>query len=247
MYTIKQLASLANVSRRTLRYYDQIDLLKPTAVGNNGYRYYDRDKVLRLQQIRFYQELDFSLEQIRKILDKTDFNALQSLRTQKEALQQQARRLDQLINTIDKTILHLEGKINMDNKEFFAGFDEATQKAYAKEAERRWDAKLVRKSNARWNRRSDKEKEAIMQEGSQIYGDFLAQLGSAPDSDAVQAIVARWHQHIRHFYEPSFATLRGLGEGYATDPAFRSKFDTMHPDLPDFLQKAIIVYCDKNG
>ncbi len=247
MYTIKQLADLANVSRRTLRYYDQIGLLPPTAVGNNNYRYYDQDKVLRLQQIRFYQELDFSLEQIRKILDKSDFNTLQSLQTQKEALQQQVKRLDRLIETIDNTILHLEGILEMDNKDLFAGFDEAKQKEYAEEASKRWDPKLVKESNQRWNRLSKEEKEAILQEGNQIYSDMVEQLGTKPDSDAVQAIVARWHQHIRHFYEPSFATLRGLGQGYASDPAFRATFEAIHPELPDFLHKAISVYCDNNG
>ncbi|MAU01885.1 MAG: MerR family transcriptional regulator [Anaerolineaceae bacterium] len=246
MYTIKQLADLANVSRRTLRYYDQIDLLKPTAVGNNNYRYYDQDTVLRLQQIRFYQEMDFSLEQIREILDKSDFNTLQSLQTQKEALQQQAKRLDRLINTIDNTILHLEGQIKMDNKELFAGFDEAKQKEYAAEASKRWDPQLVKQSNQRWNRLSQEEKEAILQEGNQIYSDMIDQLNAEPDSEAVQAIVARWHQHIQHFYEPSFAALRGLGQGYASDPAFRNTFEAMHPDLPDFLHEAITVYCDNN-
>ena len=246
MYTIKQLADLANVSRRTLRYYDQIDLLKPTAVGDNNYRYYDQKTVLRLQQIRFYQELDFSLDDIRKILDKSDFNALQSLQTQKEALLRQAERLNQLITTIDNTILHLEGKLEMDNKDLFAGFDEAKQKAYAEEAERRWDPKLVRQSNQRWNQLSKDQQKAIMQEGNQIYLDMVGQLGNPPDSDEVQAIVARWHQHIRHFYEPNFATLRGLGQGYANDPAFRATFEAMHSDLPDFLQAAITVYCDKN-
>lgn len=246
MYTIKQLADLANVSRRTLRYYDQIDLLKPTAVADNNYRYYDQTAVLRLQQIRFYQELEFSLDDIRKILDKSDFNALQSLQTQKAALQQQAARLNRLIATIDNTILHLEGKRQMDNKDLFAGFDEAKQKAYAEEAERRWDPKLVRQSNQRWNQLSDDQKKGIMQEGNQIYLDMIAQLGNSPESDDVQAIVARWHQHIRHFYEPNFATLRGLGQGYATDPAFRATFEAMHPDLPDFLQVAITVYCDRN-
>ena len=247
MYTIKQLADLANVSRRTLRYYDQIGLLPPTAVGDNNYRYYDQDKVLRLQQIRFYQELDFSLDEIRKILDKSDFNTLQSLQSQKEALQQQAKRLDRLIDTIDNTILHLEGKLEMDNKDLFAGFDEAKQKEYAEEASKRWDPKLVKQSNQRWNRLSKEEKEAILQEGNQIYGDMVEQLGTKPDSETVQIIVARWHQHIRHFYEPSFATLRGLGQGYASDPAFRATFEAMHPDLPDFLHEAITIYCDNNS
>ena len=247
MYTIKQLADLANVSRRTLRYYDQIDLLKPTAVGDNNYRYYDQKTVLRLQQIRFYQELDFSLDDIRKILDKSDFNALQSLQTQKAALQRQAERLNQLITTIDNTILHLEGKLEMDNKDLFAGFDEAKQKAYAEEAERRWDPKLVRQSNQRWKQLSKEQQQAIMQEGSQIYLDMVDQLGNLPESETVQAIVARWHQHTRNFYEPTFAILRGLGQGYATDPAFRATFEAMHPNLPDFLQAAITVYCDNNS
>ena len=246
MYTIKQLANLANVTTRTLRYYDQIDLLKPSMIGDNGYRYYDQEKVLRLQQIRFYQELGFSLEQIREILDKSDFNALQSLMAQKEALQQQSKRLDRLIDTIDKTILHLRGTVMMDDKDLFEGFDEEKQKEYAEEASRRWDPKLVKQSNARWNRLTAVQKKEIMAEGNLVYADMVDQLDEAPDSDEVQAIVARWHQHIRHFYEPSFGMLRGLGHGYANDPAFRATFEAMHPDLPEFLKAAITVYCDKN-
>ncbi|MEZ4590536.1 MAG: MerR family transcriptional regulator [Chloroflexota bacterium] len=246
MYTIKQLADIANVSRRTLRYYDQIDLLKPTAVADNNYRYYDQTAVLRLQQIRFYQELDFSWTTFARCWTGPDFDARQSLQTQKVALQQQAERLSRLIETIDNTILHLEGKREMDNKDLFAGFDEAKQKEYAQEAERRWDPQLVRQSNQRWNQLSKDQQKAIMQEGNQVYLDMVGQLDDAPDSDAVQAIVARWHQHIRHFYEPNFATLRGLGQGYANDPAFRATFEAMHPDLPDFLQAAITVYCDRN-
>ena len=247
MYTIKQLADLANVSKRTLRYYDQIDLLKPSSVGDNGYRYYDQANVLRLQQIRFYQELDFSLEQIRQILSNSDFNALQSLTAQKAALQQKAKRLDRLIDTIDKTILHLRGTMMMDDQDLFAGFDEEKQKKYAEEASRRWDSKLVRQSNERWNKLTAVQKKEVMAEGNQIYKDMIAQLDEAPDSEPVQTIVARWHQHIRHFYKPSFSTLRGLGQGYAHDPAFRATFEAMHPDLPDFLHAAINVYCDENA
>mgnify|MGYP002623713057 FL=1 len=128
-----------------------------------------------------------------------------------------------------------------------AGFNEAKQKAYAEEAERRWDPKLVRESNQRWNRLSLEEKEAILQEGNQIYSDMIDQLDAEPDSEAVQTIVARWHQHIQHFYEPGLATLRALGQGYAADPAFRATFEAMHPDLPDFLHEAITVYCDNNS
>ena len=92
----------------------------------------------------------------------------------------------------------------MDNKALFAGFDEAKQKAYAEEASRRWDPKLVKQSNHRWNNLSKEQQKAIMQEGNQIYTEMVDQLGADPGSDSVQAIVARWHQHIRHFYEPGY-------------------------------------------
>ncbi|MCP4420469.1 MAG: MerR family transcriptional regulator [Chloroflexi bacterium] len=135
----------------------------------------------------------------------------------------------------------------MKNKDLFAGFDDAKQKEYAKEASRRWDPKLVKKSNQRWNRLTADQKTAVMQESNEVYSDMVLQIGNEPDSEAVQAIVARWHQHLRHFYEPSFGMLRGLGHGYEHDPAFSAKFEAMHPDLPSFLHKAINTYCDKNG
>ena len=134
----------------------------------------------------------------------------------------------------------------MDDKDLFEGFDEAKQKEYAEEASRRWDPKLVKQSNERWNRLTAVQKKEIMAEGNLVYTDMIEQLGTEPDSEVVQAIVARWHQHIRNFYEPSFVMLRGLGQGYAQDPAFRATFEAMHPDLPDFLHAAITIYCDKN-
>ena len=134
VYTVKQLADLAGVSRRTLHYYDEIDLLKPSEKADNGYRYYDDAAVLRLQQILFFRELGLSLDEIGTAVDAPDFDILQALQTHRQALEQKAKRLDSLIQTIDKTIDHLEGNIEMSTNEFFTGFDEETQKAYEKEA-----------------------------------------------------------------------------------------------------------------
>jgi DNA-binding transcriptional MerR regulator len=79
VYTVKQLADLAGVSRRTLRYYDEIGLLAPSQKAENGYRYYDDAAVLRLQQILFFRELGLSLEAIRTTVDAPDFDVVQSL------------------------------------------------------------------------------------------------------------------------------------------------------------------------
>ena len=196
IYTVKQLADLAGVSRRTLHYYDEIGLLKPSEIGDNGYRYYDDDEVLRLQQILFYRELGLSLDEIGTAVSAPDFDILQALNNHRRALVQKARRLDNLIQTIDKTIDHLEGKIDMSSNEFFTGFDEETQKAYEKEAAERWDAEEVQATSQRWNNYSAYQKKQIMDEGNVIYTDLLAEMDKGVDSPEVQAIIARWHEQV---------------------------------------------------
>jgi DNA-binding transcriptional MerR regulator len=133
-FTVKQLADVAGVSARTLHYYDQIGLLKPAHYGENGYRYYGEEAALRLQQILFYKEMDFSLDRIGELLDRPDFATVQALQNHRQALQQRAVRLDGLIQTVDRTILHLKGELAMRTEELFEGFDEETQKRYEEEA-----------------------------------------------------------------------------------------------------------------
>lgn len=243
-YTVKQLADLAGISRRTLHYYDEIGLLRPTAVADNHYRYYDGAALLRLQQILFYRELDFSLEQISAALDAADFEAMQTLRQHRDALQRRVRRLNRLVETIDKTILYLQGKTEMKPDELFEPFDEEKQKQYATEAADRWGEEEVRASSRLWNGYSAEEKAAIMAEGQAVYLDLRELIDRSPVDTAVQAVIARWHQHLRYFYEPTTAVLHGLAQGYAEDPAFAEFYRKIHPDMPEFLRQAIEVYCD---
>ncbi len=245
MYTVRQLADLAGVSNRTLHYYDEIGLLEPSAVGENNYRYYDSPAVLRLQQILFFRELGFSLGDIQILLDQPGFDISQALQVHKRALQQRVRRLNDLIGTIDQTIMHLKGEIHMSNQELFAGFDEETQKRYEREAYRRYDVTIVKASIQRWQSYSAEQKAQIMVEGNEIYQEVLAHMDEGPESEAVQQAVARWHQHLRHFYEPTVPMLRGLAQGYATDPAFMAFYQKLHPDMPAFLQQAIEHYCQE--
>jgi len=244
VYTVKQLADLAGVSRRTLHYYDEIDLLKPSDKGENGYRYYDDEAVMRLQQILFFRELGLSLGEIATAVDAPDFDILQALQEHRLALEKRAQRLDNLIQTIDKTIDHIEGNIEMSTNEFFTGFDEETQKAYEKEAAERWDAAEVKATSQRWNNYSAAKKKQIMAEGNAVYVDLLAEMDKGFDSPEVQQIIGRWHDHMRYFYEPSVERLRGLGWGYANDPAFMAFYEKMHPDMPQFINQAIAYYCD---
>lgn len=241
-YTVKQLAELAGVSRRTLHYYDQIGLLPPTSVGENGYRLYGPAELLRLQQVLFYRELGLGLHDIRSILDRPGFEVNLALQEHRRTLQQRIRRLETLITTIDKTIAYTEGKASMDMDELFAGFDEETQQRYELEAAQRWGEERVAESRRRWDGYTAQRKAAVFAEAGEIYRSLAGCVGKDPAEAEVQKLVAGWHQNLRNFYEPNREILLGLAQGYTQDPRFAAFFTRLHPELPAFLRAAIEHY-----
>ncbi|MBZ0293100.1 MAG: MerR family transcriptional regulator [Anaerolineae bacterium] len=247
MYTVKQLSDLAEVSVRTLHYYDEIGLLNPPQVGGNGYRYYDDAALLRLQQILFYREIGLELKQIKDILDSPDFDLVIALESHREALKEKMHRLQNLISTVDETIGHLTGEVNMSNKKkLFQAFSDEQQKQYEREARLQYGPENVNESVRRWNNYSNVQKEIIMDEGNEIYTDLVALLEEdAPTESAeVQAVMARWHQHLRYFYEPTLEILNGLGLMYNSHPDFIANFKKIHPDLPEYLSASVAQYVD---
>ncbi|MCL4487048.1 MAG: MerR family transcriptional regulator [Chloroflexi bacterium] len=242
-YTVKQLADLAGVSVRTLHYYDEIELLAPASVGENGYRRYDEAGLLRLQQILFFRQLDFRLDEIKAILDRPDFDLLQALQGHRAELEKRSANLERLIRTVDLTIARLKGELNVSDGDLFVGFDEEKQAQYAQEARRRWGSSEVDASAKLWSGYSAEKKTTILSEGEAIRRDLQAAMSKGPTSPEVQQIVARWHQHLRYFYEPSIERLRGLGQLYVDDPDFRATYSKLDPKLPEFFRDAIAFYC----
>ena len=242
MLTVKQLSNLAGVTPRTLHHYDQIGLLKPSRVGENGYRYYGEESILRLQQILFYRELGIPLEDIKKIMSRRDFDVLGALHSHKDALQKQVARLNRLITTVDNTINHLKGTNLMNEKELFEGFSEEEQEKYALEAEQLYDPETVRESNRRWKAYPPEKKQAILAEGKSIYMDMIAAMPKGAGSPEVQSIVERWRKHMDYFWTPKLDQLLALVNGYNDDPRFKANFDKMHPQLAEFFREAVRYY-----
>lgn len=242
MFTVKQLSKLAGVTPRTLHYYDAIGLLKPSRVGENGYRYYGEETLLRLQQILFYRELDLPLEDIKKIMGRHDFDVSGALQGHREALKKQVRRLNRLIRTVDITLEYLKGEKLMNKQDLFNGFSEEEQESYAIEAEKQYDAETVRASNRKWQSYSTTEKERIMKEGRDIYIDLIAAIPRGPADHQVQAVIARWHRHIGYFWKPEDDQLLALTNGYNDDPRFKANFDKMDPRLAKFMGEAVKIY-----
>jgi DNA-binding transcriptional MerR regulator len=245
MFTVKHLSKIAGVTPRTLHHYDAIGLLKPSHIGQNGYRYYDEQALLRLQQILFYRELDMSLDEIRKIMGRRDFDVLMALQGHRDALNRQVGRLNRLIQTVDKTILHLKGEADMSVNDLFRGFTEEEQEKYAQEAMQKYDARTVQASAKKWKAYSAALKERFGEEGKAVYTDMLAAMPKGAASADAQAAVARWRKHIEFFWVPNEQQLLGLVELYNEDPRFRGSFDKLSPELAAFLREAVKTYVEK--
>jgi len=242
MFTVKQLSKLAGITPRTLHYYDEIGLLKPTRYGENGYRYYGEESLLRLQQILFYRELDLPLGEIKQIMGGRDFVVLNALEGHKDQLRKRILHLERLVETVDNTILHIKGEKAMSQKQLFEAFNEEQQAEYEKEAMQMYDPKIVSASMKKWKNYTPTEKQHIADEGNAVYQDFLRAISKGPASPEAQASVERWRRHMDYFWSPNDEQLLGLAEGYNTDPRFKANFDKIDPNLAAFVLETVKIY-----
>jgi DNA-binding transcriptional MerR regulator len=244
MFTVKQIAHMAGITPRTLHYYDEIGLLKPSRVGDNGYRYYGEEAMLRLQQILLYRELELPLEEIRQIMTSREYDTLSALEIHREELHKRIHQMERLIKTVDRTILHLKGKHTMSEKQFFEGFSEEQQAEYEKEAMQMYDPETVRASNARWRSYSAAEKQRIGEEGNTAYAALLDSMPKGPGSPEAQAGVELWRKHMEYFWVPNDEQLLGLTDLYNEDPRFKKNYDRIDPQLAGFIREAVKIYVE---
>jgi DNA-binding transcriptional MerR regulator len=250
-YTVKALAKLSGVSVRTLHWYDETGLLKPAYHGANGYRYYEEEQLLALQQILFFKELGFNLNDIQKLLAQNDFDNIKALHAHRKILEEDVNRKNSLIATIDKTILHLRGKQIMSDKELYYGFDSTRQKEYEQylvkyhgtAAEiRLFESK---KRTAKWGK---DEWDDVKNQGDAIHKALAVAIdqGLPPNADEVQAIIHRHYELQGRFYDLTSEVYIGLSELYAQHPDFKKFFDVYHPKIIEFIGKAMRFYAAKN-
>ncbi|MEE8357646.1 MAG: MerR family transcriptional regulator [Anaerolineales bacterium] len=245
MYTIKIIADLAGITTRTLRYYDQLGLLIPSEIGENGYRYYDHNCLLRLQQVLYFRELDVPLKEIQYILSRPDFQLLPALENHRDALKDQVKRINKLLETLGKTISSLQGEGNMSEKEFFEGFDE-TQ--YEDETRERWGGTpQYAESQRKWSSYSRDQKEEIKEEGGRISIRMVTENPEAsPDDPDVQAAVGEYYEYLnKYFYSCEVEFMRGLADMWVQDPGFAVNYERIREGGAAFVRKAVHIYCDR--
>jgi len=233
---------MAGVTPRTLHYYDQIGLLEPTRIGDNGYRYYGEEALLRLQQVLLYRQLDMPLAQIQEILAESDFDVQGALQSHKEQLHRRIQQLERLVQTVDHTMLYLKGKMEMSGKQLFEAFSEQQQVEYEKEAMQMYDPEVVKASNAKWRSYTAEEKQRIGEEGNAAYQALLEAMPEGPASTVAQNGVELWRKHMDYFWTPDDEQLLGLADLYNDDPRFKANFDKIDPGLATFVREAVEVY-----
>lgn len=240
MYSVKEAAQRTGVSIRTLHHYDRIGLLKPAKVGNNGYRAYDDASLERLRCILLYRELDFSLSDIKQILDSADFDRETALTQQICLLELQRERLDRIIAMARK--MKETGGTTMS----FDAFDNQKLNRYANEAKEAWGhTDAYREYEQKSKGRSQKDERQLGDGLMQVLAGFQPLMDRPAEDAAVQAQVAALQQYITtHFYTCSNDVLCGLGQMYAAGGEMTDNIDRACGEgVAAFAAQAIEAFC----
>ncbi len=238
---IKDFAAFTNVSVRTLRYYDEIGLLKPFFVDpSTGYRYYDESSLVRMQEILFYRELDFSLKSIGEILSSPGYNKEKALREQKKLLVLKKERLERLISAIDSAEKGMTDMKAFDNSEF---------ENYKQEAKEKWGKTEAYKEHSEKTKAYSQNKWQSLNDGmNEIFSDFsdCMKKGFLPSDESAQILVKKLQTYITdNFYTCTDEILSGLGKMYVCDERFRNNIDKYENGTAQFVSDAVSFYCGK--
>jgi DNA-binding transcriptional MerR regulator len=247
-WSIQQIAKHAGTTSRTLRHYDDVGLLPPSRIGDNGYRYYDERALVRLQRILLLRDLGLGIAAILDVLEgSADDQA--ALTTHLALLREERHRLDRQIASVELTILTMEGGEQLMAENMFDGFDH-TQ--YREEVEQRWGAQAYADSDRWWRSKSAEEKAQWQRAQAQLASDWAdaAAQGLDPRSDAAQALARRHYDWLTGIPGtpqtdaglplPEYVT--GLAEMYVADPRFAANYGGEQGAT--FVRDAILAFAE---
>lgn len=247
-YTVQRLANLAGVSARTLRYYDEIGLLKPARINSSGYRIYGSTEVDKLQQIMFYRELGLALDEIRRILESTQFDALLALREHQQQLLAKRAQIDQLLANVEKSITQAEGGVKMSDKEKFAGFKQKmiadNEERYGVEVKARYGEAAVSRANAVVANLTEEQYTAWQDLSEQVMQTLKQAFATGDPKGELAQEAAELHRQWLSFTWPSYCKEAHacLAQMYVQDERFTAFYDKEQPGLAQFLCDAILEY-----
>jgi DNA-binding transcriptional MerR regulator len=247
-YTVHKLGKMAGISTRTLRYYDEIGMLKPARINSSGYRIYGEQEVNLLQQILFYKELGIKLETINQIVTSPTFDEAKALADHRSQLLDKRAQLDLLIANVEKTISSKGGEIEMTNNEKFEGFKQKmidqNEKTYGKEIREKYGDETVNKSNAKVKNMTQSQHDEVKRLSEEVQTTLAEAFKTGdPSSDLAQRAADLHKQWLMYFWsEYSKEAHENLAQMYVDDERFTMYYDKEVPGTAEFLKDAIHVY-----
>lgn len=253
-YSIKEVAEMSGISTRTLRYYDQINLLKPSSYTNSGYRIYSENEIDRLQQILLYRSMEIKLEQIQEILDSPNFDTLNALEKHYSQLQEERRKVNQLIQTVEKTIQYKKGEIEMTSAEKFEGFKkerlEENEELYGEEIREKYGEDTINESNKKFMNLSEEDFNQMQDLEKELFK-VLEILTESQDLESQEAKdVYLLHKKWLSFSWPVYSAEahKGLVDMYLADERFAEYYNNRTSEKGAvLLRDAVVKYADDNG
>ena len=251
--TVRQLALLSGVTVRTLHHYDEIGLLRPASVGANGYRYYGREEVLRLQRILFHRELGVPLAGIGELLALEGTDQLKVLQEHRAKLNAERERFGELIETIDRTIAELKGERHMSSGELFKGFSPEKQAGYEAWLIERYGDPMrgaLAESRKSYEQMSEAEREALGREYGEVEAALAEALRRGVDaaSDAVDALIRRHRAWVSSMWGRPCSADRyaGLADMYTSHPDFVARYEAIEPGFTEYLAGAMKLHAARH-
>ncbi|SDG37174.1 MerR family transcriptional regulator [Desulfosporosinus hippei] len=251
-YTVQKLSHIAGVSTRTLRYYDEIGILKPARINTSGYRLYGSAEVDRLQQILFYREMGLGLENIKTIITEPDFDGIKALQEHRMKLLEKKVQLEMLIANVEKTIALDEGRINMSDKEKFEGFKQKlvdeNEAKYGQEIREKYGDDTVKKSNQRFKGMTEEQYDEMTKLAKGVNETLYAAFITGDPAGELAQMTAELHRQWLSYTWDSYSkeAHAGLAQMYVDDPRFTAYYDEKQPGAAEFLRDAIFIYTGQN-
>ncbi|MGW6735135.1 MerR family transcriptional regulator [Streptomyces sp. NPDC055013] len=244
-YSVGQVAGFAGVTVRTLHHYDDIGLLVPSERSHAGHRRYSDADLDRLQQILFYRELGFPLEEVAALLDDPDADPRAHLRRQHELLTARIEKLQKMATAVEHAMEARKMGINLTPEEKFEVFGDFDPDQYEEEVQERWgNTDAYRQSQQRAASYTKEDWQRIQREADELNRRFVALMEAGEPADSETAMdAAEEHRRgiARNHYDCGHEMHACLGEMYVSDARFTQNIDQAKPGLAVYLRDAILA------
>lgn len=243
-YTVTDLANFSGVSVRALHHYDHLGLLSPAERMEGGKRVYNRESLYQLQQILFYKEAGFSLQEIGELLLESPDDKIARLKQQKNRILDKRWRMDRLLNTIESTINELKNQNGMMNEqELYAGFSKEETAEMRKEVAERWGPDTLEESETRLKKKTPAEFKQLKEAGENIVQRMAQSMNLPIDHPEVQQLVMEYFEHQQEFRAIDKEQYSHLGQLYVEDERFTAYYEKRKEGLAKFVSEAIAYFC----